>query len=617
MNTALPPATDRSGSPLSTILRNPGLLLVCLLFAVLAIGSLSINVVQVTGGIKGDEASYVAMALSVAHDGDLAYKRDDLIRFFRTYGSGPEGIFLKPGQGHAAHDDRLFFAKSFIYPLFAAPFAKLAGLNGLLLFNIILLAVIFLCAYLFAVQRVPQTSALIIATGFLGGSIAPLYALHLTSEIFNTALVFVAYFYWLYKEVSGANNRDSHNILSSSASDLISASLIGLATFSKLSNLPLIVPVVALSWWRRQARHGTVTLFVFMVIVTGCFGINAFISGEANFQGGEARKTFYGRFPFEQPNLSFDTLGTSVVTNDIRVDISRASVTTQLTRNVVYFFVGRHFGFLPYFFPGLLILTLVLFGRKKLTSWQILIVACISVSALGLLVLLPNTWSGGGGPLGNRYFLSFYPAFFFLLPTMRSTLPGIAMWIGGTLFTAQIIVNPFVATKQPWLVTQQGLLRFLPVELTMVNDLPIRLNQRRSRIPYKSEAGPELFLYYLDNYAMLPEPSGFWISGRAHSEIIVRAAAPIEKLTVTLRSPIDNSVRVRVDGLAKSIALEAGKPIHLTFPVVGVHGRGAQNFVLSVKTENGFIPRLRNETSNDRRFLGAMVQLSPTLNKKK
>ena len=614
---ALPQVTGLRGTPLSTILRNPGLLLVCLLFAVLAIGTLSIDVLQVTGGIKGDEASYVAMALSVAHDGDLAYKRDDLTRFFEIYGSGPEGIFLKPGQGHATHDDRLFFAKSFIYPLFAAPFAKMAGLNGLLLFNVILLVIIFICAYLFAAQRAPQTSALIIAAGFLGGSIAPLYALHLTSEVFNMAVIFVAYFFWLYKEVSDHENRNSSNTLSSSASDLVSATLIGLATFSKLSNLPLIVPVVALSWWRRRLRHGTMTLFVFMVVVTGCFGVNALISGEANFQGGEERKTFYGRFPFEQPDLTFDTLGTSVVTNDIRLDISNSSLTTQLARNVAYFFVGRHFGFLPYFFPGLLILVLVFSGPKRLTTWQHLIVACVSISALGLLVLLPNTWSGGGGPLGNRYFLSFYPAFFFLLPVIRSAIPGIVMWIGGTVFTAQIIVNPFVATKQPWLVAQQGLVRLLPVELTMVNDLPIRLNQRRSRIPYNSERGPQLFLYYLDNYAMLPEPSGFWISGRAHSEIIVRAAAPIDELTVTLRSPIDNVVQLRVDGLGKSVTLEAGTPIQLTFPVVGVPGRGAQNFVLSVKTENGFIPRLRDATSSDRRFLGAMVQLSSKLGEKK
>src|SRR3954452_20610249 len=46
-------------------------------------------------GIKGDEATYVAMALSLAYDGDLAYRPEDLRRFQNLYGVGPEGVFLK------------------------------------------------------------------------------------------------------------------------------------------------------------------------------------------------------------------------------------------------------------------------------------------------------------------------------------------------------------------------------------------------------------------------------------------------------------------------------------------------------------------------------------------
>ena len=36
-----------------------------------------------------------------------------------------------------------------------------------------------------------------------------------------------------------------------------------------------------------------------------------------------------------------------------------------------------------------------------------------------LLLLTPFTYSGGGGPVGNRYFLSFYPLFLFLTPALR------------------------------------------------------------------------------------------------------------------------------------------------------------------------------------------------------
>ena len=32
---------------------------------------------------------------------------------------------------------------------------------------------------------------------------------------------------------------------------------------------------------------------------------------------------------------------------------------------------------------------------------------------------MPYTWSGGGGPPGNRYFLGVYPALFFLMPPVQ------------------------------------------------------------------------------------------------------------------------------------------------------------------------------------------------------
>ena len=90
---------------------------------------------------------------------------------WREYPSGPEGIFLKRGrdvQGLrftgsppffdivSAEDwdaNRLYFAKSFIYPLFAAPFVALFGTNGFLVLHALLMTLCFACAYGFLVAR--------------------------------------------------------------------------------------------------------------------------------------------------------------------------------------------------------------------------------------------------------------------------------------------------------------------------------------------------------------------------------------------------------------------------------------------------------------------------------
>ena len=229
-------------------------------------------------------------------------------------GRGPDGIFLKPGQGAAAANNRLFFAKSYIYPLAAAPFAWIADLNGLLAFNVLLLAGVFLCLYAFASARLPPAAAALTSTAFLGASIVPFYAVFLAPETFNLALVCFAYFLWLYKEVADAPER-LPALLRGRRADLAAAALLGLVVFSKPSNLPLVAPLVALAWWRRRFLDGVLIGATCCCVTAACFGVNAWITGEWNYQGGLARKTFYGRFPFERPAFDFESLGRSVVTN--------------------------------------------------------------------------------------------------------------------------------------------------------------------------------------------------------------------------------------------------------------------------------------------------------------
>ena len=55
----------------------------------------AIDVRGLAGPIKGDEAAYIAMASSLAHDADLYYDRGDFERFVAENGQIPDGIFLK------------------------------------------------------------------------------------------------------------------------------------------------------------------------------------------------------------------------------------------------------------------------------------------------------------------------------------------------------------------------------------------------------------------------------------------------------------------------------------------------------------------------------------------
>ena len=580
--------------------------------AMLVVGcgaALSIDVVRTTYGLKGDEATYVAMALSAAYDGDLAYEAQDVERFYQIYHDGPQGIFLKRGGGDRRSEDRLYFGKAYIYSVLAAPFVRVAGLNGMLAFHVVLLSGAVLLGYLFLAAHSPRRLSLAYTLGFLGVSIVPVYAVFLTSEIFHVAGVFYAYFLWFYKDVAP---RDADGVaarLRGGWTDVAAAVILGLVTFSKPLNVLLIGPPVLVAWGRRRFRAGLVMGMVFALTVTAGFAINAFITGDVIYQGGD-RKTFYGTFPFEHEGATFGDLGIGMSTNEVVVEepLEPAGFLRLLGTNLWYFVAGRHFGFLPFFFPGIVAVWLFLRERANRTLRGWLIVCTVAATALGTIIYMPYTWSGGGGPSGNRYFLSIYPALFFITPRLASFGPVAVSWLGGGLFMAHILMNPFVSAKQPYLSVEDGLLRALPVELTMVNDLPINLDAPRARVQY---GDPAVLLYYLDHNAYRPEPPGVWVAARQRADIIVRAGAPIERATLTLMSRVPNTVEVSLGGATRRVDLAPGVRREVTLQPDGVYARHSWAYLLSVRSEAGFVPRLVEPGSRDSRYLGVAVQLTP------
>src|SRR5690606_28047576 len=119
---------------------------------------------------------------------------------------------------------------------------------------------------------------------------------------------------------------------------------------------------------------------------------------------------FYGTtgFPFANTWETFDNRGQGVSTEEVPTDVLLHGDTLEvLGWNVMYFAIGRYSGFLPYFFPGVVALALFLVRRSERRLWQWLTLGAALVGAIALLLYMPYTYSGGGGPVGNRYFFSF------------------------------------------------------------------------------------------------------------------------------------------------------------------------------------------------------------------
>jgi hypothetical protein len=592
--------------------------LAIVLFVVCGSIARSVDVARAGYGVKQDEATYVSMALSLAFDRDLTYERRDLERFEGLYHSGPEGIFLKRGRVLSIHGrrafpfveitsqpdprtDRLYFSKALVYPLVGAPFVKFFGLNGLLLLHVLLLTGVGICGYVFLAARSSSSAAATFTTAFLGASVLPVYSVMLLPEIFTFSLVFFALFLWLYKEVAPSAR------FSGRWTDIASAVLLGIVTYSKPPYGLLVTPLVVLFWWRRQWNRGFAAGACAVTTAAALFVLNAAVTGDFNYQGGD-RKTFYSSFPFESAEATFQTRGGSVSTDGgAAQEVLRSSeLPARFAHNAEYFLIGRYFGLMPYFFPGVVAILAWLFSPARRDVWRGLLFATCVTSAVVMLLILPYTWSGGGGPPGNRYFIGIYPTLFFLVPPLPLAWPAVVAWSGGALFTAKMLMSPFIAAKYPYLAPEQGLLRRLPVELTMANDLPVMLEGSRSHIPYRND--PLMLLYFLDQNAFAPEPPGMWVSGGGRAEILVRTLDPFDHLSVSAESPIRTVLTVSLGGPVVRVPLTPGTVATFDVPARGVRGLRSYSYLMSAQSSEGFVPHLQNPQSPDLRNLGALMR---------
>jgi hypothetical protein len=605
----------------------PGLIAAAIVLGLYGGIGVSIDFSRASFGFQSDEATYYMMGHSLADDGDLAYRREDLARVWREFPSGPSGVFLKKGTdldlrraGEAPFfrierrpdpdSGRLFYGKSYVYPLAASPLVLLFGTNGFLVFHALLLALVTLAAYLFLNARSSPAVSLVLASGFLMASVTPTYFVWITPELFNFSLVLLGYFCWLYKEVAapGTSPRGTKWLLKP-GSDLAAAALLGVATFSKPSNLLLILPLFAWLIARRQWKRLVLAGILFGAVGAVLLAGNVAITGDWNFQGGD-RRTFYGPYPFQEHGVPWAEVGQDRATNRVLWDhlFDRRVFWTVLSHNLAYFVVGRYSGLLPYFFPGLFAMVAFLLARGKRAPWQWLVLGGAAAEILLLLVWVPYTYNGGGGSIGNRYFMSTYGVLLFLLPPIASAGWAVVPWVVGALFSAQVTFNPFFSSFNPSEQAKQGPLRWLPVELTLVNDLPINTQANRARIWFGQTR--RFQLYFLDDNAYAREDLTFWVKGRSTAEFLVKTVEPASALDLDLAGgDVATSVIVSRGWSRQRVDLSANGTARIRVPLDdGFPYMGTRVWRVSIRSSAGFVPLFVSGASSDTRFLGVRVQ---------
>ena len=586
------------------------LVLVCL---ALVGASLGLDLPRASKGeFWGDGATYYAMAWSLARDFDLRFDEGDLSRIRSEYPGGPQGLFLKRASGGLTLDTaagfpwlrrvrpdegRLYYAKAFAHPLVAAPLVAVLGTRGLTLANGLLLSLALWLAFALLRRRgLEPWRALSAAVALLLLTVTPLYMVWTTPEIFGLAVVTAGLAAW------------------ASGRPLLAAVLFGVAGYLKPPNVLMAAPlglepflplagerlgVPGLGRGLREAlRRGA----VLALVAASLYGMNAVFTGEWNYQGGE-RKTFNGRFPFDASGATFDDSGEWMTTNQLgplvagrdEEQVTAASgparaaseIPESFAWNLVYFWVGRFGGVAGYFFAAVMALGLFLLGGPRdRRGW--LALAAIALSWLAYIWIIPDNWYGGGGTVGNRYFLGVLPAFLFLVPRQRAWWVGAGGLVAAAVFLAPVLGSPVRHSLRPGLHATRGAFGLLPAELTMLNDLSVFTETWRKKRPFgfvgnsERHADPDAyFLYFLDDGTFGKEEwasrAGFWLRGGASAEVVLRAfdLAPVRRVVLSVAGgPLGDTVTARLGWHSRRVSVGPGQSAEIELPA----GRGLRYY---------------------------------------
>lgn len=618
------------------------------IIAALCLVMARIDVAALGGGqFWSDGATYHAMARSLAEDHDLRYEARDVFRSRREFASGPQGIFLKRSFGGLRVDlergfpwlrrvgqgePEIYFAKSFAYPLAAAPLVALWGTSGMLVTNALFLALALVAAYVELRRQTTPGLALATATVVIGGTVAPLYLLWLTPELFNLGLIAGGLWAW---------RRDR---------PYLAAVLLGIATYSKPSNvlmaLPLgvapLLPGAGGGPWARRLLASVKRGVVLVAAAGALYAANWAVTGEWNYQGGRERKTFYGQLPFEAHGVTFGNSGIWMSTNQVGPSVqggavdptrgaepprSAAEFRLSYLYNLAYFWIGRFGGVLPYFFPVAAALAVfLLLGPRARAGW--LALAALCVSQLFFLWLIPDNWYGGSGTLGNRYFLNVLPAVIFLVPRGREALVAVLGAAGACALVVPLFLSPVHHALHPGEHATRAPFRLFPAELTMLNDLSVFNETWRKKQPFgDTEGDPKrpgsadpraYYLYFPDDGTYFKEQHdgrwGFWLRGGESAEVLLRALEPVARATFTLTGGlVGDEVTLRV-GDAQSVTLAPGETRAVTLaPGAAFPYKETSVYVLRLRSTRGAPgPAERDATRRNGTFVEITLETQAT-----
>jgi len=266
---------------------------------------------------------------------------------------------------------------------------------------------------------------------------------------------------------------------------------------------------------------------------------------------------------------------------------------------------------LPYYAPAFLAFVLFLLLGPRTKEGGFAIVSLLLFAFISIWLLPgPTNWYGGGGTVGNRYFMAALPLAVYFVPKGRERivmLLGIAL---SFLFLLPAWLQPMTYSATPSLLASRpdGALTRLRAERAMLNDLSFCTDAWRKKQPYDDVEGDAplhrpgsrhgYWLYFPDDGTfgreVIPgmfhkdgEPQeGFRVKRGLPTEVLLRANEPVDWIDVTLTGmgTVDD---VEIDaggGNERAVVPGMGAVILRVFP--GPYVMYYDSFVYSVRVRS-------------------------------
>lgn len=423
----------------------------------------------------GDQSSHIMATMSLWHDHDLRYTLEDLDRFNARFpdAGGPRGSFLKlNAQGE------LFFAKPPLYALLAAPFYGLLGTSGLVVLNLLALAIMvrltLRCIGTSYGTYLPHlmTAALFLLGPFIAWSMV-------AHPDLLIALLLYAGGYLLLTRNDGAARA-------------MAGVLLGLAVSEK-PTFALLLPFLPLA-----ARHSRVTTLVALGVGLALgwllpAALQLSLDGQfLSYQG--------LRFVLADPPFPLEEGWVPPAPNAFGHVFDMAALSNTLVHNLHLvpeklfdLLWGRQTGLLPYFPVAVALMVGVLARRHRAGLW---LLAGFLAHYLLQTLAFPTNGFGGGQSYGSRYLMQSLPLLPLALLAGRADGPpgttkvGRALpWLGAAAVALTVLLQhatlpPSAATvADPSRALFRPPLAWFPLEPSLLPSLPVSDRQFTQKNP--------------------------------------------------------------------------------------------------------------------------------------